>query len=239
MIVSHFDRLSSGNGIAVIPSCQGERWAGMYVPKHFAESRPEVLHGFIRSRPFGTLITMTARGLEASHIPFVLKSNPAPFGTLQGHLARANSQWEDFTPNVEALVIFNGPDAYITPSWYPTKHETGKAVPTWNYIVAHAYGKLQVIEDEGWLQTHVEELTNQHEQNRAVPWKVSDAPVDYTAKLLKGIVGVEIELSRLEGKWKLGQNRPEADQLGIIEGLKAERDLSSRSMEEYLRTIES
>lgn len=206
----------------------------MYLPKHFAEKRPEVLHGFIRSSPFGTLITMTAHGLEASHIPFVFKPDPAPFGTLQGHLARANSQWKVSTPDVEALVIFNGPDAYITPSWYPTKRDTGKAVPTWNYVVVHAYGKLQVIEDEDWLKTHVEELTNQHEQGRDEPWKVSDAPADYTARLLKGFVGVQIELTRLEGKWKLGQNRSEADRQGVFEGLKAESDVTSRSMVEYM-----
>jgi len=206
----------------------------MYVPKHFAETRPEIMHKLIRSYPFGTLITMTSHGLEASHIPFVFKPDPAPFGTLQGHLARANSQWKVSTPDVEALVIFNGPDAYITPSWYPTKRDTGKAVPTWNYVVVHAYGKLQVIEDEDWLKTHVEELTNQHEQGRDEPWKVSDAPADYTARLLKGFVGVQIELTRLEGKWKLGQNRSEADRQGVFEGLKAESDVTSRSMVEYM-----
>lgn len=211
----------------------------MYVPKHFAEDRLEVLHDLIRSRAFGTLVTLTPDGLGASHVPFVLKADPAPLGTLQGHLARANAQWKRSSPDVEALVIFHGPDAYITPSWYPTKRETGKVVPTWNYIVVHAHGKLEVIEDEDWLQSHVEELTNQCERGRPEPWKVSDAPAGFASKLLKGIVGVQIELSRLEGKWKLGQNRPQADQQGVFEGLKAEWDAASRAMAEYLGAVES
>jgi Transcriptional regulator len=206
----------------------------VYLPKHFAETRLDVLHGFIRSRAFGTLVTMTTRGIEANHIPFVLKSDPAPFGTLEGHLARANSQWRDSIPHVEALVIFEGPDAYIAPSWYPTKRETGKAVPTWNYIVVHARGKLRVIEDESWLRSHVEELTHQHERGRGEPWAVSDAPPGYIEQLLRGTVGIQIELTRLEGKWKLGQNRSEADRRGVLEGLRAEPGLSSQWMAECM-----
>lgn len=207
----------------------------MYLPKPFAEERPEVLHDFIRTSPFGTLVTMTADGLEASHIPFVLKTEPRPLGTLQGHVARGNGQWRDSSLDTEALVIFMGPESYITPSWYPTKQQTGKVVPTWNYVVVHAYGQLRVIEDEAWLERHVEELTVQQEHRREEPWHVSDAPREFTSKLLRAIVGVEIEVSRLLGKWKLGQNRSAEDQAGVLEGLSAESHPAASSMVRYLK----
>lgn len=196
----------------------------MYVPKHFAQSQPELLHTLIRSSPFGTLITMTPTGLEANHIPFVLAPEPSPFGTLRGHLARANAQWSSFASDVEALVIFAGPQAYITPSWYLTKRETGKVVPTWNYAVVHAYGQLRIIEDRDWLRLHVTELTKQHEAEREEPWQVSDAPHDFTETLLGAIVGVELHITRLIGKHKLSQNRSTADQEGVIVGLEADGD---------------
>ena len=202
----------------------------MYTPKPFAEDRPEVLQHLIRSSPFGTLVTITSDGLQASHIPFVLKPAPPPYGALQGHVARANSQWRTSSPDAEALVIFLGPESYITPSWYPTKQETGKVVPTWNYVVVHAYGKLRVIEDEAWLKRHVEELTDQLEHMREAPWRVSDVPRDFTSTLLRAIVGLEIEMSRLVGKWKLGQNRSIEDQLGVLKGLRAEDTPSASSM---------
>lgn len=208
----------------------------MYVPKHFAETRPEILVEFIRTYPFGTLVTMTPRGIEANPIPFVFKPESAPNGILQGHLARANSQWETFDPDVEALVVFQGPDAYITPSWYPTKQETRKAVPTWNYVTVHVYGQLRVTHDQEWLRRHVEELTHQHERDRPEPWHVSDAPADYTTKMLRGIVGVEVQVSRLVGKWKLGQNRPIKDQEGMAAGLRADGGDPSESLLRFLPT---
>lgn len=208
----------------------------MYIPKHFSEDRLEALQTLIRKSPFGTLVTTTTDGLEASHIPFVLKPDPLSLGTLQGHVARGNSQWRNSSLDMEALVIFLGPESYITPSWYPTKQETGKVVPTWNYVVVHAYGQLQVIEDKEWLQRHVEELTFQQEHGREEPWRVSDAPHEYTSKLLRAIVGVEIQLSRLLGKWKLSQNRSAEDQAGVLEGLNAEASPSALAM---VRCMES
>lgn len=166
----------------------------MYIPKHFAERRLEVLHRLVR---------------------------PYPFGTLEGHLARANPRWRRFLPEVEALAIFQGPDGYITPLWYATKQVTGEVVPTWNYVVVHAYGTLRVVEDEAWLRRHVEQLTDQQERGQDEPWSVADAPADYIARLLEGIVGVEISLSRSEGKWELSQNRPLEDRQGVIHGLRA------------------
>ncbi|BAS26860.1 FMN-binding negative transcriptional regulator [Limnochorda pilosa] len=210
----------------------------MYVPKRFAETRLEALQELIGSCPFGTLITMTTQGLEANHIPFVLKADPGPYGALQGHVAQANSQWKDFDPDVEALVVFQGPQAYISPSWYPTIQETGKVVPTWNYMVVHAYGKLRVIQDQDWLQRHVEELTDQQERRREEPWHVSDAPPEFTTKLMHAIVGVEIHVSRLVGKWKLGQNRSIEDQMGLMKGLSMEDDADALSMARYLREHE-
>lgn len=206
----------------------------VYVPRSFAETRSEVLVEFMRAFPFGTLTTVTPAGIEANHIPFVYKPDPPPTGTLQGHLARANSQWKTLDPDVEALVIFQGPDAYITPSWYATKRETGKAVPTWNYVVAHVYGTLRVIHDHDWLLRHVEELTEQHEQGRPDAWHVSDAPAEYTTAMLKAIVGVELQISRIVGKWKLGQNRSIEDQEGMVAGLRADGEERSNALLPFL-----
>jgi transcriptional regulator len=194
----------------------------MYVPKHFEESQPELLHRLIRTGPFGTLVTMTATGLEANHLPLLVATEPSPFGTLRGHLARANAQWSSFDPAVEALVIFQGPQAYVSPSWYPTKLETGKVVPTWNYAVVHAYGQLRIVQDRDWLRRHVSELTNQHEAARKEPWQVSDAPVEFIETMLGAIVGVELQITRLVGKGKLSQNRSGADREGVIAGLEAD-----------------
>jgi transcriptional regulator len=140
-------------------------------------------------------------------------------GQLRGHISRANTQWRDYTPSVEALAIFSGPQHYITPNWYLEKQETGKVVPTWNYVVVHAYGHLKVIEDAEWLMAHLASLTNIHEAGSTVPWKVGDAPADYIASLVKGIVGLEMTVERLEGKWKVSQNRSEQDRNGVAKGL--------------------
>ncbi len=209
----------------------------MYVPKHFSETRPERLVALIRSAPFGTLVTVTAEGIEASHVPFVHKPDPAPWGTIEAHLARNNTQWETLDASVEALVIFQGPDAYITPSWYASKRETGRAVPTWNYVVVHAYGPLRVIQDPGWLRRHVEELTDQQERGRPHPWRVTDAPAEYLENMLKAIVGVQIPISKVVGKWKLGQNRSLADRQGMLAGLAGQDDPSAHALVPYLREV--
>lgn len=190
----------------------------MYIPRANLEDRLPVLHRLIEDQPFASLITMGATGLFASHIPMVLEQNGA-MGRLKGHISQANTQWRDYTPSVEALAIFSGPQHYITPSWYPEKQETGKVVPTWNYVVVHAYGHLRVIEDGEWLMAHLEKLTNTHEAGFSIPWKIGDAPADYIAALAKGIVGLEMDIQRIEGKWKVSQNRSERDRIGVAEGL--------------------
>lgn len=191
----------------------------MYIPKHFDQPDIPVLHDLIRSRPLSTVVTLSSGGLDANHIPLHLSAEPSPLGTLRGHVARANPIWSDLAQDVEALAIFHGPDAYITPSWYPTKAETGKAVPTWNYAVAHAYGRLRVIDDPSWLRTHLEALTAQHEAAFEKPWQLSDAPLDYAEKLMGAVVGIEIVITRLQGKWKASQNQPPQNRTGAIRGL--------------------
>jgi transcriptional regulator len=191
----------------------------MYVPPHFDENRVPVLHAAIREIGFGTLVTVGAAGIIASHIPMLLDPAPAPYGTLVGHLSRANPQWRAVTTEIEALAMFLGPQAYVTPSWYPTKQETGKVVPTWNYVAIHAYGPLRFIEDADWKRAHVTKLTETHEANRPEPWAVSDAPPDFIEGMIKGIVGLEMPITRLEGKWKMNQNRSVADRAGVAEGL--------------------
>jgi transcriptional regulator len=191
----------------------------MYTPKHFEQPRTEVLHELMRARPLATLITLTSNGLNANHIPLHLIDTPEPFGTLRGHVAHANPLWNDFEKDVEVLAIFHGPDSYITPSWYATKQETGKVVPTWNYAVVHAYGMLRIIDDASWIRTQLETLTAQNEANFAKPWSVADAPHEFTEKLIGAIVGVEIVITKLTGKWKVSQNQPAQNQASVIEGL--------------------
>jgi transcriptional regulator len=194
----------------------------MYRPAHFQEDDVRVLAGAIRERALGTLVTLGVAGLEASHVPMLLDPEPAPFGTLCGHLARANAQWERARPGQEALAIFLGPDAYVSPSWYPTKQESGKVVPTWNYVAIHAAGPLQFYDDPDRLLALVTRLTERHEGDRPAPWAVSDAPDDFIRRQLGGIVGFTLTIARLEGKWKMSQNRPAADRAGVVEGLQRE-----------------
>ena len=202
----------------------------MYQPSHFVEARVEILHDLIRSHPFGTLVVLASNGLDANHIPFEIDPEPAPFGTLRGHLARANPVWKDFSSQVDALTIFQGPHAYVSPSWYPTKKEHGKVVPTWNYAVVHASGPLRVIDERAWVRRFVEQLTNRHEAGRTDPWKVTDAPEDFVDTMTGAIVGIEIPIAKLTGKWKVSQNRPETDRAGVIEGLLQNKSDDSVSM---------
>ena len=202
----------------------------MYLPSHFAEARVDVLHDLIRAYPFGTLVVLASNGLDANHIPFEIDPEPAPFGTLRGHLARANPLWKDFSAQVDALAIFQGPHTYISPSWYPTKKEHGKVVPTWNYAVVHAMGPLRVIDEQAWVRRFVEQLTHRHEAHRSDPWKVTDAPTDFVDTMTSAIVGIEIPISRLTGKWKVSQNRPEKDRAGVVEGLLQNRSDASNEM---------
>ncbi len=195
----------------------------MYAPSHFAETRVPVLHEAIRALRFGTLVTLTVDDtLEASHVPMLLDPEPAPFGTLRGHIARANPQWRSLKAGVPALAMFLGPHAYITPSWYPSKKAHGKVVPTWNYVAVHAHGSLEFYDDPERLRALVTRLTATHEAGRAAPWAVSDAPEDYLRGMLRAIVGFDLPLQRLEGKWKMSQTRPEEDRVAVVAGLRAE-----------------
>ncbi len=187
----------------------------------------EVQHDLIRAHPLGLLITAGPSGLIANPIPFLIDSEASKQGTLRCHLARANPQWQELTAVEECLVVFQGPQDYITPSWYPTKRETGKVVPTWNYVTVHIWGKPQVIEDAAWLRRQIDDLTFAREGVRPAPWKVDDAPGDYVSAQVRGIIGVQIEISRIEGKWKVSQNRPEVDRAGVVDGLRAEGALSA------------
>lgn len=191
----------------------------MYIPKQFDEPNVEVMHELMRSHSLATLVTLSDGGLNANHIPLSVCVESGPYGTLRGHVARANPLWMDAVPDQEVLAIFHGPDAYITPNWYPTKQETGKAVPTWNYTAVHAYGRLRVIDDAAWLRTQLEALTAQHESAFAEQWRMADAPSGYIEKLLGAIVGIEIAITRLSGKWKVSQNQPAENQAGVIQGL--------------------
>lgn len=202
----------------------------MYLPPHFAEPRVEVMHALMRASPLATLVTLSSTGLDANHIPLQLVAGSSPFGTLQGHVARANPLWQDFAENVEVLAVFQGADGYISPSWYATKKEHGKAVPTWNYAVVHAHGTLRIIDDTDWLRAQIEALTTQHEAALPHPWAVSDAPADYTQKLLAAVVGIEITITRLSGKWKVSQNQPVENQTGVIEALRCSGRAESTAM---------
>ena len=194
----------------------------MYVPADFKQENIPALHDAIRRSGFGTLVTMGEDGLEASHVPMLIDPDVGPFGILHGHIARANLQWRRATTGVQALAIFLGPNAYISPSWYPTKPLTGKVVPTWNYVAVHAYGTIGFFDDPSDLRAIVTKLTETHEAHRAEPWQVDDAPAEFIDSMVRGIVGFRLTIERVEGKWKLSQNRPAEDIAGVCEGLRSE-----------------
>lgn len=191
----------------------------MYLPTHFEETRVDVMHALMRAQPLALLVTLSGAGLQANPLPFLIDPEPAPFGTLRGHVARANPLWRDSRLDLDSLVVFQGPQAYVSPSLYPSKAEHGKVVPTWNYVTVQARGRLRVIDEAAWLHVLVRRLTDIHEAQRTAPWAVSDAPDDYIATMLRAIVGIEIELTGLVGKWKVSQNRGTADRQGVARGL--------------------
>jgi len=194
----------------------------MYTPAHFKIEDVGEAHALMRAHPFAALVTQTTDGLTATHLPTVLKvEGDRPLGRVECHLARANPQWKTFVPSTEALMIFQGPEAYIRPGWYPSKAEHGKAVPTWNYAVVHAYGRLEVVQDQAWLRSHVDELSRQQEAGYEAPWSTADAPESYIAAMARGIVGLRLTISRLEGKAKMSQNREQRDSAGVVQGLGA------------------
>lgn len=202
-------------------------------PLHRNEDLP-ALHALIRERVFGLLISDGAEGLTANSVPFVLDAGASRLGTLKVHLARANPQWRDLEASRDALIVFQGHDHYITPSWYATKRETGKVVPTWNYTMVQARGRAKVM-DDAWLGQQIEELTQTLEQRRGAPWAVGDAPADFIAMQRRAIVGVEIEILDIRGKWKTSQNRNAADRKGVVAGLEAIGDENARAMAGIMR----
>jgi transcriptional regulator len=207
----------------------------MYIPAHFREERVEVMHDLIRRHSLATLVTLEPGGLNANHVPLLISPEPAPLGTLRGHVSRANAMWSDFDPKVQTLAIFSGPEAYISPSWYATKEETGKVVPTWNYVAVHAYGRLEVFHDSERLKEIVRTLTEVHEGIFERPWSIDDAPAGYVDTLLNGIVGIEIKIDRLQGKWKVSQNRPPADQVRVAAALESAPDENARELSRLMR----
>ena len=194
----------------------------MYVPSHFEESRIQVLHALMASHPLGILFSHGKSGLDANHLPFELNASQGPYGTLHGHVARNNPVWQDLADGDEVLVVFQAGDAYISPQWYPSKQVTHQQVPTWNYIVAHAYGRITIRDDERYVRGVVARLTRTHEASQPEPWKMTDAPPDYIDSMLKAIVGIEIALTRLEGKAKLSQNKDVRDIQGAGQALMAQ-----------------
>jgi transcriptional regulator len=206
----------------------------MYVPEIFEEKRVAVLHDLIRQYPFGTLVTLNERGLEANHIPFLVESTPEPFGVLYAHVSRANSVWREVSSTSEVLAVFQGPQAYISPSWYVGRTETGMVVPTWNYAVVHAYGRLEAVQDAAWLRNVLDRLTNTHEAGQREPWSMSEAPAHYIDKQLTAIVGLKLTITRLLGKWKMSQNRPPQDRAGVTRTLLKQGTESSAAMAESI-----
>ena len=205
----------------------------MYLPSAFRQDDLAELHAQMQASPFALLTSAGAAGVQASHLPLLLAPDEGEFGTLYGHFARANPHWRDLQGSAEALAVFSGPDAYISPGWYPAKAEHGKVVPTWNYIAVHARGPVELIEEPERLLQIVSRLSDQHESGRERPWAVSDAPREYIDSMLRAIVGFALPIRRLEGKWKLGQNRSAADQAGVRDGLAAspspgDRELAAR-----------
>ncbi|HEY2782953.1 MAG TPA: FMN-binding negative transcriptional regulator [Steroidobacteraceae bacterium] len=210
----------------------------MYLPSHFNETRPEVLRALMRARPLSTIVTQCESGLVANHVPVQTLDDPAPWGCIRGHIARANPLWRDYRSGTEALAIFQGPQAYVSPSLYPSKAKTGEVVPTWNYAVVHAAGTLRFIEDPAWLKDFVAGLTAAHEAPRALPWKIDDAPSAYIDRMLGLIVGFEFSIASLTGKWKVSQNRTHADRQGVIRGLRNAADADSREIAAMLAALD-
>jgi len=206
----------------------------MYTPNHFNETRAELLHHLVRDHPLGLLVTLGAQGLDANAIPFLLDAEAGRPGVLRAHVARANPVWREARTDMETLVVFQGPQAYVSPNWYPSKADNGKAVPTWNYITVHARGRLVVRDDAAWLRELVTRLTQRHEATQAKPWAVADAPPDYIDAMLRAIVGIEIPLDSLSGKWKVSQNHPAANREGVSHGLREQGDEQSLAMAAWI-----
>jgi transcriptional regulator len=194
----------------------------MYQPEHFRLDDRDALHDVMRAHPLGQLISAGASGLQANPVPFVLHADDGNQGLLRTHLARPNAQWRDFVDGCDVLVIFQGPQAYVTPSWYAAKKEHGKVVPTWNYVTVQVRGRATAVQEGRWLVRHVSSMSDQQEEPLEHPWAVRDAPEPFITALTRGIVGVEIAITAISGKFKMSQNRPEADRQGVVKGMAAQ-----------------
>lgn len=204
----------------------------MYCPAHFAQTDTAALHALLRARPLATLVTLGEHGPNADHIPLLLDTTGGGAPVLRGHVARANPMWKTLPAGSEALAIFHGPDAYITPAWYPAKREHGKVVPTWNYAVVHARGPLRIVHDTDWLRAQLAALTGQQEAPLADPWAMTDAPAEYIEAMLAAVVGIELTVTALEGKWKASQNQPEGNRAGVIAGLRERGETAAAALVE-------
>ncbi|MBH2010712.1 MAG: FMN-binding negative transcriptional regulator [Xanthomonadaceae bacterium] len=207
----------------------------MYIPKPFEESRPEVLHAFIRQHPLATLVINDAEGLAADHIPLLLRAEAGPSGKLLGHVARSNPLWQKAGDGIACLLVFHGIDGYISPNGYASKQETGKVVPTWNYEVVHVHGKVRAIDDPAALIEVLQALTQAHEADQPAPWRIADAPPDYIERLLQAIVGIEVEIERIAGKAKLSQNQPASNQQSLVNALQGRDDRASQEMAQAIQ----
>lgn len=196
----------------------------MYIPASFRESRIDRLHDLIAQHPLGLLVTHGDDGLAASPVPFLLYADEGERGVLRAHMAKANPHWRALGGGAECLVVFQGPAGYVTPSWYPSKAAMGQAVPTWNYATVQVWGKAVVTEAAAWLRRQLDDLTRRHEQSRPQPWSVADAPAAYLERQMQAIVGIEIPIDRIDGKWKLSQNKDAADRAGVVAGMSADAD---------------
>jgi transcriptional regulator len=206
----------------------------MYLQPAFEERRVEPLHEHIRAHALATFITAVDGEVTVDHMPLLVDPTRGAYGVLHGHMPRENPATRILDGTVEAVAVFLGPDAYITPSWYPAKHAHGRVVPTWNYAVVHARGRPRVVDDADWLLAHLEALTETHESRETLPWKVSDAPAEFTAQMIARLVGIEMPIDALVGKWKMSQNRPRGDRLGVAAGLRARGDERSLAVAELV-----
>jgi transcriptional regulator len=209
----------------------------MYMPASFRQDDLTQLHAQMRQSPLATLVSHSSVGLQASHLPLLLVEQAGSYGTLYGHFARANPHWQAFAESNEALAIFSGVDAYVSPGWYPSKAEHGKVVPTWNYISVHAEGQLEVFDDPERLRQLLERLTASHESGFAQPWSMDDAPRDYIDSMLRAVVGFALPIRHLEGKWKLSQNRPAADQAGVQQALRDHSQAKAVALAQQMTTL--
>lgn len=203
----------------------------MYTPEHFAIDDTDVVLAMMQANPFAILVSYGAEGLQATHMPTVVKGDGCRPSRIEAHFARPNQHWREFKGDgAEAMFIYSGPHSYIHPGWYPTKAATGKVVPTWNYAAVHVYGRARLMQDQETLRAHVAELSDQQERSQDQPWALADAPEDYVGVMLRGIVGLQFEITRYEGKLKMSQNREDADRRGVVSGLHEEGSESARDV---------